>query len=360
MTRSPSSPLGSRPSRPCWWSTRANTSCLASPRWSAPFGRAPAVRVLATSRRPLAVAGETAWAVPPLGVAAPDTESFEVLAASPAVQLFCERAQAVRPDFELNRDNAADVANRLALDGLPLAIELAAARPTCSRLTPRSNGCTTASISWSKARPTLQSVSKAPAEPSTGASTLTAEQRRFFARLASFSGGFDLEAVEHVASEADRMRSHCCPLSSAIRWWSRTGPAGTGCSTRSAPTPRNFLLGSTQTRHAAGTPSSSPVSPNGWSGSSADPIRPRLSGASARTSRTFASIEWSLAVGDLDLAARPAGSLAWFWILDGRLDVADRHLRRAATMAASPRPSAPRCSAGTHSWLRASATSTRL
>ena len=87
------------------------------------------VRILTTSRRPLGITGEIAWPVPPLALAPPDARSADATAGYPAVELFVERAASVRPDFELTDANAADIAAIcLALDGLPLAIELAAAR----------------------------------------------------------------------------------------------------------------------------------------------------------------------------------------------------------------------------------------
>ncbi|HEX2275299.1 MAG TPA: BTAD domain-containing putative transcriptional regulator, partial [Acidimicrobiales bacterium] len=89
---------------------------------------APGVRILATSREPLNVAGEGQYAVPPLALpenAAP----VEELAGSDAVRLFVERAAAVRPGFSLDAAGASAVAHVCRrLDGLPLAIELAAAR----------------------------------------------------------------------------------------------------------------------------------------------------------------------------------------------------------------------------------------
>ena len=94
------------------------------------LGASPALKVIASSRAPLRIAGEQEFPVPPLDV--PDPEhlpTLEVLAQSDAVRLFVERAGAVRPDFKVTPENAAAVAeicNRL--DGLPLAIELAAAR----------------------------------------------------------------------------------------------------------------------------------------------------------------------------------------------------------------------------------------
>ncbi len=81
------------------------------------------LRLLATSREPLRVAGETVWAVPPLPVTATGTSPGD------AVQLFSERAQAAAPGFALTPENAGAVAELCrSLDGIPLAIELAAAR----------------------------------------------------------------------------------------------------------------------------------------------------------------------------------------------------------------------------------------
>lgn len=88
----------------------------------------PALTVLVTSREALRVRGERVFPVPPLGLPAEDASVSE-MASSEAVQLFTDRARAVKPDFELNEDNLPVVAEICArLDGLPLAIELAAAR----------------------------------------------------------------------------------------------------------------------------------------------------------------------------------------------------------------------------------------
>jgi predicted ATPase/DNA-binding SARP family transcriptional activator len=88
----------------------------------------PRLRILATSREALGITGETLWPVPPLALPPPGTAPAEALG-YPAVRLFAERAAAVRPDFAVDAANA-DAVLRIcrALDGLPLAIELAAAR----------------------------------------------------------------------------------------------------------------------------------------------------------------------------------------------------------------------------------------
>nr|WP_264372933.1 TetR family transcriptional regulator [Nonomuraea phyllanthi] len=89
---------------------------------------APGLRILATSREPLALDGETVWPVPPLALPDPAASSAD-LAQSGAMQLFVQRVTAVSPRFTLNSDNADQVAELCRrLDGLPLALELAATR----------------------------------------------------------------------------------------------------------------------------------------------------------------------------------------------------------------------------------------
>ena len=91
----------------------------------------PRVTVMATSRAPLGVAGEADWRVPSLSLPSQrlQTEPVEALAESDAVRLFVERARKVRPNFSVDTANAAAIAQICNdLDGIPLAIELAAAR----------------------------------------------------------------------------------------------------------------------------------------------------------------------------------------------------------------------------------------
>src|SRR5205807_2471495 len=94
------------------------------------LGASSALKVIASSRAPLRISGEQEFPVPPLEL--PDPEhlpALDVLAQSDAVRLFVERAMAVRPDFHVTAENAAAIAEIVyRLDGLPLAIELAAAR----------------------------------------------------------------------------------------------------------------------------------------------------------------------------------------------------------------------------------------
>ena len=102
----------------------------AAPLVSQLLAAAPALKALVTSRAVLRVSGEHEFAVPPLGLPHPrQTPRAAEIADIPAVRLFAERARAARPDFTLTDQNAGAVAAICArLDGLPLAIELAAAR----------------------------------------------------------------------------------------------------------------------------------------------------------------------------------------------------------------------------------------
>ena len=149
--------------------------------------------LLTTSREPIGVAGEVSWRVPSLSLA------------DEALELFTDRARRARPDFTLSDDNAATVSEICRrLDGLPLAIELAAARVRAlslaeildslhdrfrlltggARTAVRRQQTLRASVDWSHA-------------------LLTEPERVLFRRLAVFLGGFDLDAAQAVAGGGD-------------------------------------------------------------------------------------------------------------------------------------------------------------
>jgi predicted ATPase len=160
------------------------------------------VTVLATSREALAVDGERLWPVGSLPVPDPDATP-EQAAAAPAVRLFTDRARAVRPGFELDASTmtvVADVCRQL--DGMPLAIELAAARvgglsigEIAGRLDRRlrllTGGRRTAMARHQALRNTIDWSYE----------LLDASEAEVFARLAVFAGGFMLEAAEAVVSD---------------------------------------------------------------------------------------------------------------------------------------------------------------
>jgi predicted ATPase/DNA-binding SARP family transcriptional activator len=301
--------------------------------------RAPGVRVLATSRRPLVIAGEVAWPVPPLGLAPGDADTTETIRSSPAVTLFCERAQDVRPDFELSDENAADIAGIcLALDGLPLAIELAAARADVlsphairHRLQNRFDLLVGGATDVAARQQTLRGAIDWSVE------LLSDEQRCFFARLGGFAGGFDLEAAEVVAGEGSEDSLNL--LSSLVRHSMVAVDGGDRfhlldtLRAYAAELLADLDADDTRRRHARHYTQVAERSESLVRGPEQGEALARLR---AEVPNFRAALEWSLSIGDLDIATRLAGSLAWFWVLDGRLDVADRHLRRAIAIDSVP------------------------
>jgi predicted ATPase/class 3 adenylate cyclase len=179
---------------------------------------APGVTVLVSSRAPLRIGGEQEFPVPPLSVPPPGTRDPAAVLASEAGRLFAERASAVRPGFEVTEANAADVAEIVRrLDGLPLAIELAAARvrllsPAAlarrlgdrlglleggGRDLPERQRTLRGAIAWSH-------------------DLLADDERRLFARLSVFAGSGPLELVDRVCALAGDGGEH------------ETGPHETG------------------------------------------------------------------------------------------------------------------------------------
>ncbi len=162
----------------------------------------PGVRLLVTSRAPLRISGEWEYPISPLPLPAADQASLAAVQPNPAVGLFVLRAQAVRPDFALTTENAASVAAICTqLDGLPLAIELAAARV---RVLPPA-----ALLARLERRlPLLTGGARtAPARQQTlrGAiawsyTLLEPAEQRLFRRLAVFAGGCTLDLAEAVCN----------------------------------------------------------------------------------------------------------------------------------------------------------------
>jgi non-specific serine/threonine protein kinase len=161
----------------------------------------PELRVLATSREPLQIAGERQQRVPPLAAPKPGTSaSPQDLLDYPAVRLFVERATAVDSGFVLDAQHADSVAAICGLlDGIPLAIELAAARIgvlTPAQIHSRLDDCVRLLVGTSRSAPSRQQTIRATLDWSY--ELLTPAERTLMRRLSGFATGWSLEAAEHA------------------------------------------------------------------------------------------------------------------------------------------------------------------
>jgi predicted ATPase/DNA-binding CsgD family transcriptional regulator len=163
-----------------------------------------AVWILATSRQPLDLEGERLLEVPPLSAPEPDQPAASSLVGSEAVSLFIDRAATVVPGFAITADNGAAIARLCRrLDGIPLAIELAAmrlrvlsAQQILERLDDRYRLLTSGTR-------TLARHQTLKAAIDWSYDLCSAQEQILWARLSVFSGGFDLEAAEHTCSDGN-------------------------------------------------------------------------------------------------------------------------------------------------------------
>jgi predicted ATPase len=163
------------------------------------------LKIISSSREALGITGETVYRVPPLGLPDSDRSGVETLAQSEAVQLFVERAAAVKPGFALNERNAGPVAQICRrLDGIPLALELAAARVAmltpqqiAARLDDRFRLLTGGSRTALPRQQTLRSLIDWSYD------LLSEPERLLFCQLSVFVGGWSLEAAEAVCPDLD-------------------------------------------------------------------------------------------------------------------------------------------------------------
>lgn len=171
------------------------------------FDNAPDIRVLATSRSAIRIRGEHEIRIDPFAL--PNLEKLppvDDLARNPAVTLFVERAAAVRPGFVLSDENAREVAEICSrLDGLPLAIELAAARTkllTPAQMLPRMANRLQLLTGGPRDLPERQQTLRDAIAWSH--ELLSPEEQQLFRRLAPFAGGATIEQIEQVATEGDQ------------------------------------------------------------------------------------------------------------------------------------------------------------
>ncbi len=307
---------------------------------------APQLRVLATSREPLGVGGETLWAVPPLDV--PAADSLTAVQQSTATQLFVARAAAAAPGFTLDAGNAAAVAALCRrLDGMPLALELAATRirtlgvaELLSRLDDRFR---LLRAERRRDLPARQQTLRATIDWSW--ELLTGAERIVLRRLAVHADGCGLDAAEAVCAGGEVAADDVLDL------LARLVDRSLVVADHRGPAPRYRLLETVaayalERLHDAGEAEGLRLRHAHHYAALAERAAARLRGPDqgswlerldAESPNLRAALDTAVQRRDGALALRIATALTWYWFLRGRLGEARRAL---ATAAALPGPAA--------------------
>jgi non-specific serine/threonine protein kinase len=308
----------------------------------------PDLRVLATSRQSLHVDGETVWRVPSMTLPPPDRPSSEVVVAyHDATRLFVERATAALPSFVVSERNAAAIVRICTrLDGIPLAIELAAARvPVLGVEGIEVHLSDRFRLLGEGSRVALprQQTLRATIDWSFG--LLSVPERALFRRLAVFAGGWMLEAAEAVgAGEGLTNGEVLGPLAELVdKSLVVADETGGSVRYRLLETMREYGW---EKLRAAGEEAIVRDRHGAWflalAEGADDKIRgPEQAAWLSRLEREHdnlrAALAWCLAdERDADAALRLAGSLAWFWRLRGYMGEGRRWLERALAQSREP------------------------
>ena len=285
----------------------------------------PGLRVLATSREPLGITGEITYPVAPLTVP-PAQASEQVAVASPAVRLFLDRASAARPGGVMRMPAAAVVEVCRELDGLPLAIELAAGRASAlsvqeiaDHLSDRFRFLARRRVLGDPRHQTLKAAIDWSYE------LLSEDDRRAFRALAVFAGGFELSAAAFVCDSEDRTGALEVIDGLASKSLLVAEPAAAGTRYRVLETIRQYAAdrlveagetGPAQRRHAQAFLS--------LARREHDPrvLLPEMDNFRA-------ALEWSLSQGE-EAGPRLASALGGFWLASGFFQEAREWLERAA------------------------------
>jgi predicted ATPase/DNA-binding SARP family transcriptional activator/DNA-binding CsgD family transcriptional regulator len=317
----------------------------------------PNLRVLASSREPLGLSGETIWPVPTLSLPDPEAEiSVEALMGAEAVRLFVDRARSRLPGFELTQENARSVATICReLDGLPLAIELSTARMgalAVEQITERledslkllTGGDRTVAPRHQTLRATLDWSYELLSEP----------ERRLFGRLSVFAGGWTLEAAEAVGAgegiEEGEVLDHLSRLvntSMVVIEVAEDGGLRYGMLEPVRQYGQELLAASGEAdpvrrRHAS------------WYFELAKEVEPWLRGARQEVwlqhlEREYgnlrAALGWALERGETELGLWFGGALGEFWYLSGHLSEGRRWLEAALASGPDAPPTPARAKA---------------
>jgi predicted ATPase/tRNA A-37 threonylcarbamoyl transferase component Bud32 len=301
--------------------------------------------IVATSREPLKVEGEEVWAVPALPIPPDDLRSPEALLSFEAVRLFCERATRAMAAFRVTHENTPSiVAICRRLDGIPLALELAAARvkvlPTdqiAARLDRRFDLLTAGSRTALPRQQTLRAAMDWSYD------LLAEPERVLLRRLSVFNGGFKFAAGAHVCANDDSSELHTLDLLSQLVDKSLVGVD------YSAVEPRYFLLETVRTYaseqlHASGEAALVRSTHARYFLDLAEQAERELTGADQRTWLTLLASEhdnlrealrWSAEQSSGELV-RLAGALGRFWKVRGYFSEGRDWLARAIASDSEP------------------------
>lgn len=286
----------------------------------------PSLKVLATSREVLRVSGEHTYFVPPLSLPELDeVTSFEQLADAEAVRLFAERAAAAEVGFELTPKSAPTVAAICQrLDGLPLAIELAAARVPAfppdallERLDRRLALLTGGPRDAPHRLRTMRDAIGWSYE------LLPPDEQLLFRRLAVFVGGFTMDAVQAVVDDSDGSVAN--GIASLIaKSFLRRDVSSPGTRFGMLETIREYGL---EMLAASGEETAVRSAHAAWFLTVAERAGPELNGPDqhrwverleADLGNIRSALHWLCDVDDSETALRLAVALSWFWTMPGR------------------------------------------
>ncbi|GLY19077.1 SARP family transcriptional regulator [Kineosporia sp. NBRC 101677] len=287
------------------------------------LARCPDLTVLATSREPLGIVGESIWPVRPLSTQASDSLD------SPAVRLFTDRAALVRPGFTLTPDNSATVSEICRrLDGLPLAIELAAARmrtlgpeALAGRLDNRFRVLTGGNRTAMPRHQTLRAVVAWSWE------LLTDDERALAEQISVFPGGVTADTAAAVCSGGELDQDVVADLLLSLADKSLlvvTGVDQAQPRYRMLETIREFALEQLSARGEMATVRRAHAS---YFLALAETADPYLRGPDQLTwldrltterENLLATLRFAVENQDADLAVRLAGALGWYWTMTSR------------------------------------------
>jgi predicted ATPase/DNA-binding SARP family transcriptional activator len=310
-------------------------------------GAVPGLRLIATSREPLGVPGEAL--VPMRGLSSAD-----------AVELFVDRARAVRPGF-IPDGPAGDVIEDICgrLDGLPLAVELAAARlralplaTVAERLDDRFRLLTGGARTALPRQQTLRAVVDWSYD------LLFEDERRLFARLAVFTGGCELTAAEAVCADAQVPAGEILDLLSRLVDKSLVTASSTAEQARFSQLETLWQYGrerldesgeagAMRASHGAYYRTMAEDAHEGLRGATGPLWRDRLT---AELGNLRAALDWYVVTGDADAALSLASGMAWLWYINGDLAEGARWLAAALGTQERNGPPRPELAATAHVW----------